>query len=73
LVIIGLALTPFCVGLLFTFEVIKVSYPSDMADQPSVQEQETPRLSAPDNAVSFDGLAFIAGEFPLNPVPADEV
>jgi mono/diheme cytochrome c family protein len=73
LVIIGLAVTPFCVGLLFTFEVIKVSYPSDMSDQPSVLEHEDPRLLPPDNAVSIMGLAVLPEEFPLNPVPGDDV
>ena len=73
LVIIGLALTPFCIGLLFTFEVIKISYPSDMSDQPSVLEQEAPRQLPPDNAVSIVGLAVLPEEFPVNPVPSDDV
>jgi len=73
LVIIGLALTPFCVGLLFTFEIIKVSYPSDMSDQPSVLAQEAPRQLPPDSAVSIQGLPVIPEEFPVNPVPGDEV
>lgn len=73
LVIIGLALTPFVIGMLFTFEVIKVSYPSDMSNQPSVNAQEAPRLSPPDEAVSMEGLDVIAEELPLNPVPADDV
>lgn len=73
LVIIGLALTPFCVGLLFTFELIKISYPSDMSDQLSVLEQEAPRQLPPDNAVSILGLAVLPEEFPLNPVPGDDV
>jgi len=73
LVIIGLVLTPFFIGLLFTFEVIKISYPSDMADQPSVLEQEAPRLLSPDDAVPFQGLPVIPEEFPVNPVPGDDV
>lgn len=73
LVIIALALTPFLVGVLFTFEVIKISYPSDMSNQPSVQEQEAPHLAPPEDAVSIEGLAVIPEELPLNPVPDDEV
>jgi mono/diheme cytochrome c family protein len=73
LIIIGLALTPFAIGMLFTFEVIKISYPSDMSNQPSVQELEAPRLAPPADSVSFVGLAVIPEELPLNPVPADEV
>jgi mono/diheme cytochrome c family protein len=73
LLIIGLLLTPFFVGLLFTFEVIKVSYPTDMANQPSVLEQEAPRMLPPEEAVSFQGLPVIPEEFPANPVAADGV
>lgn len=73
LVIIGLVLTPFVIGMLFTFEVIKVSYPSDMSDQPSVLEQEAPRLRPPEDAISLEGIAIIPGELPLNPVPSDAV
>ena len=73
LLIIGLVLTPFVVGLLFTFEIIKIPFPTDMADQPSVDYQEGPRLLPPDGAVPVQGLSVIPEEFPLNPVPADEV
>lgn len=73
LVIIGLALAPFAIGMLFTFEVIKISYPSDMSSQPSVTQFEAPRLAPPANSVSFEGLAVIPEELPLNPVPADEI
>ncbi len=73
LLIIGLVLTPFVVGLLFTFEIIKISFPTDMADQASVNDQEGPRRLPPDGAVPVQGLAVIPEEFPVNPVPADEV
>jgi hypothetical protein len=56
LVIIGLVLTPFVVGLLFTYEVIKIPVPTDMADQPSIDYQEGPRRLPPDGAVPIQGL-----------------
>ena len=73
LLIIGLVLAPFVVGLLFTFEIIKIRFPTDMADQASVNDQEGPRRLPPDGAVPVQGLAVIPEEFPVNPVPADEV
>ena len=73
LVIIGLVLTPFIVGLLLTFEIIKIPFPTDMADQIFVDYQEAARLLPPDGAVPVQGLSIIPEQFPVNPVPADEV
>jgi mono/diheme cytochrome c family protein len=73
LVIIGLVLTPFVVGLLFTFEIIKIRVPTDMAVQPAVGYQAGPRLLPPAGAVPVQGLSAIPEEVPVNPVPADEV
>jgi mono/diheme cytochrome c family protein len=73
LLMIGLVLTPFIVGLLFTFEVIKIWFPTDMADQPSVLDDEGPIRLPPDGAVPIQGLAVIPDELPVNPVASDEV
>ena len=73
LVIIGLVLTPFIVGLLLTFEIIKIPFPTDMANQPSFAYQEGPRILPPVGAVPVQGLSVIPEEFPANPVPADEI
>ncbi|OGC77904.1 MAG: hypothetical protein A2Z27_03205 [candidate division Zixibacteria bacterium RBG_16_50_21] len=73
LVIIGLVLTPFIVGLLLTFEIIKIPFPTDMADQIFIDYQEAGRLLPPDGAVPVQGLSLIPEQFPVNPVPADEV
>ncbi len=70
---IGVVLAPFVVGLLFTFEVIKIPFPTDMARQISVGYDEGPRLLPADGAVPVQGLSMIAEEFPVNPVPADAV
>ena len=73
LVIIGLVLTPFILGLLFTYEIIKIPFPTNMAEQASVDYQEAPRKLPPEGAVPVQGLSFIPEEFPVNPVPVDEV
>lgn len=73
LLIIGLVLIPFVVGLLFTYEVIKIPFETNMVDQPSVDYQEGPRLLPPDDAIPVQGLSVIPEEFPVNPIPADEV
>ena len=73
LVIISLVLIPFVVGLLFTYELIRIPFTTDMADQPSIDYQEGPRLLPPDGAVPVQGLSVIPEEFPVNPVLVDEV
>jgi len=71
LIIIGLVLSPFVVCLLFTYQIIRVRFPTDMADQLSVGYQEGPRLLPPEGAVPLQGQAVIPEEFPANPVAAD--
>lgn len=73
LLIIGLVLSPFVAGLLFTYEIIKIPFPTDMDRQPSIDYQESPRRLPPDGSVPIQGLSVIPEEFPANPVPADEV
>ena len=73
LVIIALVLIPFIVGLLFTYEVIKIPFLTDMAEQLSVGYQEGPRKLPPPGAVPVQGLSVIPEEFPVKLIPADEV
>ena len=73
LVIIGLVLMPFIIGLLFTYEIIKIPLPTNMDEQPSAGYQEAPRKLPPEGAVPVQGLSVIPEEFPANPVPADEI
>ena len=73
LVIIGLVLTPFIIGLLFTYEIIKIPFPTNMSEQPSTGYQDAPRKLPPEGAVPVQGLSVIPEEFPVNPVPADEI
>ena len=73
LLMITLVLAPFIIGLLFTYEIIKIRFPTDMAENPTVGYQEGPRLLPAEGAVPVQGLSVIPEEFPKNPVPADEV
>jgi mono/diheme cytochrome c family protein len=70
---IALVLAPFLVGLLFTYQVIRVPLVTDMAQNLAVDYQEGPRLAPPQGAVPVEGQAVIPEEFPLNPVPADDI
>ena len=73
LVIIGLVLLPFIVGVLCTYEIIKIPFPTDMASQPSINYQESPRILPAEGSVPVQGLSVIAEEFPENPIPPDDV
>ena len=73
LIMIGLLLVPFIVGLLLTYQVIRIPFPTDMADSPAVGYQDGPRIAPPDGAVPIQGQAVIADEVPVNPIQADAV
>lgn len=73
LVIIALVLIPFFIGLLFTYEVIKIPFLTDMAEQPSIGYQEGPRRLPPEGAVPVQGISVIPEEFPIKPIAVDEV
>lgn len=73
LIIIAVILTPFFIGLLFTYEILKIPFTTDMQYQISINYQESPRILPPDGAVPVQGLASIPDEFPVNPIQADEV
>ena len=73
LIFIGLVLLPFIVGLLITYQIITVAFPTDMQFQPSIDYQEGPRLLPPADAVSTLGQLLVPDALPSNPVPIDEV
>jgi mono/diheme cytochrome c family protein len=73
LLIMGILLVPFIVGLLFTYDVIKIDWVSFMEIQPSYKSQEEP-LPIPARSVPIEGAAYIPGlGAPVNPVPSDQV
>jgi mono/diheme cytochrome c family protein len=73
LLIIGVVLTPFLVGLLLTYQVLRIPFPTDMAEQPSVGYQAGPRLLPAKDSVPIQGLVIDPDGVPINPVSADEV
>ena len=71
--IFAVAALAFAVILLFTYDVIKIEWPSFMEIQPSFDTQEDP-LPVPARSIPIEGPAFIPNMgAPTNPVPADEV
>lgn len=72
ILILGVVALPLMVGLLFTYDVIKIDWISFMEIQPSFNPQEDP-LPLPARSVPVQGAAYIAElGAPVNPVPADE-
>ncbi|WP_322509688.1 cytochrome c [Anaerolinea sp.] len=72
LIVLGLAVTPLLVGLLFTYDIIKIEWISFMEIQPSFRTQEDP-LPLPARSVPIQGAAYIPElGAPINPIPADE-
>lgn len=70
--VLGLVITPLLVGLLFTYDVVKIDWISFMEIQPSFGAQEDP-LPLPARSVPVQGAAYIPElGAPANPVPADE-
>ena len=73
LMVLGAAGILFAVILLFSYDIIKIDWPSFMEIQPSFGSQEDP-LPVPARSVPIEGVAYLPGEGePINPVPADEV
>jgi mono/diheme cytochrome c family protein len=72
-IVLLVVLAPFVIGLLFTYDVIKIDWTSFMEIQPSFKAQRAP-LPMPKDSIPVDGPAYIPGlGAPVNPVPADAV
>lgn len=64
---------PLGVGLLFTYDIIKLEWIGTMEIQPVAKPQRDP-LPLPARSIPIQGAAYIAGlGAPVNPVPVDEV
>jgi mono/diheme cytochrome c family protein len=73
LLLLVIILIPLAVGLLFTYDVIKIEWISTMKIQPVAKPQRDP-LPLPDRSIPIQGAAYIAGlGAPVNPIPADNV
>lgn len=72
LIVLLVAASPFVLGLLFTYDIIKIEWISFMEIQPSFRTQEDP-LPMPERSVPVQGAAFVQGlGAPVNPQPAGE-
>lgn len=73
LLLLVIILIPLGVGLLFTYDIIKVEWINTMKIQPAIRPQRDP-LPLPQRSVPIQGASYIAGlGAPVNPVPADDV
>ena len=62
----------FSIILLFTFDIIKIEWPSFMEIQPSYRPMENP-LPVPEHSIPIEGAISIPGMgAPENPIEADE-
>ena len=73
LIFIGLVLSPFIIGILFTYELVKINFPTNMADQPSISYQEGPHLLPPEGSIALQAEPIVLDALPINPIPADDV
>ncbi len=72
ILVMGALVTPLIIGLLFTYDVIKIDWISFMEIQPSYRPMEDP-LPLPARSVPVQGVAYIPElGVPTNPVPANE-
>jgi cytochrome c5 len=71
LLIIGIVLAPFILGLLLTYQLLRIPFPTDMADQPSVGYQDSPRILPPKDTVPIQGPIIDPDGVPVNSIVAD--
>ena len=72
-IILVLVALPFIVGLLVTYQIIRIEFTTDMQYQPSIDYQEGPRLLPAAGAVPINGKSMILDAIPSNPVPISDV
>lgn len=73
LLVLAIVITPFLIGLLFTYDIIKPEWVSTMKIQPVAQPQRDP-LPLPQRSIPIQGAVYVSGlGAPVNPVPANEV
>jgi mono/diheme cytochrome c family protein len=71
-ILLALVMVPLAVGMLFSYDIIKIDWVSFMEIQNSFNPQEDP-LPVPARSIPVQGAAYVAVlGAPVNPVPADE-
>lgn len=73
LIFIILLILPFFLGLLCTYEVIKIRFPTDMEHSPAVNYLDAPRIPPAEGVVSTNGVSINIDSIPENPIPVDEI
>ena len=68
----ALLITVTVLVLLAAYDLLPISFPSQMVHQPSVGYVQGPRLAAPADAIPIQGPAMIGGEPATKPPPATE-
>lgn len=72
IIVMGALVTPLIIGLLFTYDIIKIDWVSLMEIQPNYHPMEDP-LPLPARSIPVQGAAYIPElGVPSNPVAADE-
>lgn len=72
IIVLVILASPLALGLLFTYDIIKINWVSFMQIQPSYRPMEDP-LPLPPRSVPIQGAAYIRElGAPANPEPADE-
>ncbi len=59
------------IAVLFTYDIIRIPFPTNMADQWSIGYEQGPRLAAPPEAIPIQGPVLVAGQPASLPVPSD--
>jgi mono/diheme cytochrome c family protein len=70
----GIVLAVVIVGgtlsLMFFYDVLRISFPSQMIEQESIAYEQGPRLAAPVDSVPIQGPELISGEPASQPIPS---
>ena len=70
-IVLGIVMVPLLLGLLFTYDVVKIEWVSFMQIQSSFKPQRDP-LPVPAGSVPVQGAAYVAElGAPVNPIAAD--
>jgi mono/diheme cytochrome c family protein len=67
-VVLGGLIVLTVVSTLFVYDIVRIDFPTNMADQGSIGYEQGPRLAAPAEAVPIQGLVLIAGEPATAPI-----
>jgi len=70
LITAGLVGVATIIVVLFVYDIVRIPFPTNMADQPSIAYEQGPRLAAPAAAIPVQGPVLIADQPATEPVAA---